>query len=95
MPASPDATNPQANPQTSTPTSAPSGSTPQTYRLIANPTALGPHVGKMVELTGTVEESSSASPSTTTSSDPSTASMANMPALRVEAGKVLTAPCSQ
>jgi hypothetical protein len=46
-------------------------------------------------LTGTVEESSSASPSTTTSSDPSTASTANMPALRVEAGKVLTAPCSQ
>jgi len=95
MPAAPEGASPQASPQASTPTTAPSGSTAQTYRLIANPTALSPHVGKKVELTGTVEESSSASPSTATSSDPSTASMANMPALRVEAGKVLTAPCSQ
>jgi hypothetical protein len=61
-----------------------------TYRLIANSAALSPHVGKKVELTGTVEQSSAGS------SDPSSsASSTNAPQLRVEAGKVLTTPCSQ
>jgi hypothetical protein len=78
------------NPTTQTQTPPAAASSASTYRLIANPTALSPHVGKKVELTGVVEQSSASS------SDPSgTASAANAPALRVEAGKVLTAPCSQ
>jgi hypothetical protein len=90
MPSPTDPTSPETGS-----TTAPSGSPSQTYRLIANATALSPHVGKKVELTGTIESSGS-SASTTTSSDPSTTtSAANAPALRVEAGKVLTAPCSQ
>jgi hypothetical protein len=31
---------------------------PQTYRLVANPAALSPHVGKKLELTGTLGEQS-------------------------------------
>jgi hypothetical protein len=58
----------------------------QTYRLIANPAALSPHVGKKLELTGTVED------------QPSSASSSGSPAgsakaLRVEAGKVIAASC--
>jgi hypothetical protein len=62
----------------------------QTYRLIANPAALSPHVGKKLELTGTVEDQPASSPSTSTASP---ASSANAPALRVEAGKVIAASC--
>jgi hypothetical protein len=58
----------------------------QTYRLIANPTALTPHVGKKLELTGTIDTTSNADPK-----DPS----ASAPALRVESGKVLAASCSE
>jgi hypothetical protein len=60
----------------------------QTYRLIANESALRPHLGKKLELTGTLDESASASaqPATTTAS-------ASGPALRVESGKVLSTPC--
>jgi hypothetical protein len=60
------------------------------YRLIANPTALGPHVGKKLELTGTIESGSSAAPSSSAS-----AADANAPLLRVESGKVLAASCQQ
>src|SRR6266568_222249 len=72
-------------------TTAPAAGAGQTYRLIANPTALSPHVGKKVELTGTLvqDAASSAGTSTTTSSQ---SAMASGPALKVEAGKVLTAP---
>ena len=57
----------------------------QTYRLIANMTALAPHVGKKLELTGTlVDESAAAS---------TTASSGSGPVLKVEAGKVLAASC--
>jgi hypothetical protein len=58
----------------------------QTYRLIANPTALTAHVGKKLELTGTIDSTSTADPK-----DPS----ASAPALRVESGKVLAASCSE
>ena len=51
--------------------------TPQTYRLIANPTALTEHVGKKLELVGTIDANSTADPK-----DPS----ASAPALRVESG---------
>lgn len=58
--------------------------TAQTYRLIANPTALSEHVGKKLELTGTIDASSTADPK-----DPSAAA----PALRVESGKIIAASC--
>ena len=58
----------------------------QTYRLIANPSALVPLVGKKLELTGTIEQEN-ASPAT---SDPSVA-----PALRVKSGKIVAASCSE
>jgi hypothetical protein len=60
--------------------------TPQTYRLIANPTALTEHVGKKLELVGTLDTTSVADPK-----DPSAAA----PALRVESGKIVAASCSQ
>jgi len=60
----------------------------QTYRLIANPAALSPHVGKKLELTGTVEDqpASASAPS-------SGAPAGSTKALRVEAGKVIAATC--
>ena len=57
----------------------------QTYRLIANPVALGPHVGKKLELTGTLDQSAAASSG---AGDPAAG-----PVLRVEAGKILAASC--
>ena len=56
----------------------------QTYRLIANPTALTEHVGKKLELVGTIDASSTPDPK-----DPS----ATAPALRVESGKIVAASC--
>jgi hypothetical protein len=65
-------------------TAANAAGTAQTYRLIANPTALSEHVGKKLELTGTIDASSTADPK-----DPSAAA----PALRVESGKIVAASC--
>ena len=76
----------------STPSSTPStpassaSSSAQTYRLIANPTALTEHVGKKLELTGTLDPTSTADPK-----DPSAAA----PALRVQSGKIVAASCSE
>jgi hypothetical protein len=67
-------------------TPADASNSAETYRLIANPTALTAHVGKKLELTGTIDKNSTADPK-----DPS----ASAPALRVESGKVLAASCSQ
>jgi hypothetical protein len=74
--------------------SAPSA---KTYRLIANETALTPHSGKKLELTGTLEEQSSSSSSGGAGSSNSStgASASNAPRLRVESGKVLAAQCSE
>ena len=69
------------------PASAPKG---QTYRLIANPTALTAHVGKKLALTGTLEDSEGA-PASTTAAE----SAARTPALRVESGKIVAESCSQ
>jgi hypothetical protein len=69
-----------------TATPADAGKSTQTYRLIANPTALTAHIGKKLELTGTIDATSTADPK-----DPS----ASAPALRVESGKVLAASCTQ
>jgi hypothetical protein len=60
--------------------------------LIANETALMPHVGKKVELSGTIEDQNSASPPAT--SESTNASAANAPQLRVEAGKVVAETCT-
>jgi hypothetical protein len=66
-----------------------------TYRLIANESALLPHVGKKLELTGTVDEQSSStrSQSATPSDASSGASIATAPKLIVESGKVLAPSC--
>jgi hypothetical protein len=69
---------------TAAPGAESSTSSASTYRLIANPTALAPHVGKKLELTGTIDKSSPA-PS---AADPSIA-------FRVESGKVIADSCSQ
>jgi len=58
----------------------------QTYRLIANPAVLGEHVGKKLELTGTIDTTSTADPK-----DPS----ASAPAFKVESGKIVAASCSE
>jgi hypothetical protein len=59
--------------------------------LIANPASLSPHVGKKLELTGTLEPVDTAVRAT----DPAAVSEANLAALRVEAGKIVAASCSQ
>jgi hypothetical protein len=71
---------------TATPADASGAGTPQTFRLIANPTALTEHVGKKLELTGTIDKNSTPDPK-----DPSAAA----PALRVESGKIVAASCSE
>jgi hypothetical protein len=67
-------------------TGATAATTAQTYRLIANPSALTEHVGKKLELTGTIDPTSTADPK-----DPSAAA----PAFRVESGKIVAATCSE
>jgi hypothetical protein len=57
-----------------------------TYRLIANPAALGAHIGKKLELVGSIDPTSTADPK-----DPS----ASAPAFRVESGKIVAASCSE
>jgi hypothetical protein len=57
--------------------------------LVANPTSLSPHVGKKLELTGTLEDKPSA-----TSTTASTTTAANAPALKVESGKVIAQSCT-
>jgi hypothetical protein len=69
---------------------------PRTYRLIANEAALSPHLGKKLELTGTLDDqSSSTSSPSSASSDASAASAGSAPKLKVESGKVIAAQCSQ
>jgi hypothetical protein len=57
--------------------------------LVANPTSLSPHVGKKLELTGTLEDKASA-----TSAAASSGSDSNVPALKVESGKVIAQSCT-
>jgi hypothetical protein len=57
------------------------GQTGSTYRLIANPNALTPHVGKKLALTGTIDKSASAQ-------------MPQTLALRVESGKIVAETCA-
>lgn len=67
------------------------GGSKQTYRLIANPAALGQHVGKKLELVGTIEEDAASHPSDAAAAG----SDVQGPKLRVESGKVIAASCSQ
>src|SRR5262249_30476219 len=60
---------------------------PKTYRLIANASALTPHVGKKVELIGALESSANESAS-------NAAADANSPALRVKSGRIVAASCT-
>ncbi len=60
-----------------------------TYRLIANGSALSPHVGKKLELTGTLEANSA------TATDSTSGAGAGRPMLRVQSGRVIAASCDQ
>jgi len=60
-----------------------------TYRLIANPTALAQHVGKKLELVGTLENANASS------SDTSSGPFEGRPTLRVESGKIVGNSCDQ
>ena len=71
--------------------SAASAPAAQTYRLIANATALSPHVGKKLELTGTLEDPNAA----TGASETSGSAEFKAVALRVESGKVVGESCSK
>jgi hypothetical protein len=68
---------------------ATSGSSSQTYRLIANPSALSPLVGKKLALTGVLDPQDNAALST----DPAAGSDAHAPVLRVKSGKIVAASC--
>src|SRR5262245_15131860 len=68
----------------STATAAAGSSSPQTYRLIANMSALTPHLGKKLALTGVIESQATAS-----AADPA----AGGPALRVQSGKIVAEKC--
>jgi hypothetical protein len=76
---------------TGEPAPATTASGGQTYQLIANSTALAPHVGKKLALTGTLEDQPSAAGTT----ESATGSASKTATLRVESGKVLAASCSQ
>jgi len=89
-------TGPAADPSagaatTASPTpGAPGASDAHTYRILANPAALTPHVGKKLELTGTLAPSTSAAPTAD-----ATAGAANAPILMVTSGKIIAPSCSQ
>jgi len=61
----------------------------ETYRLIANGSALSPHVGKKLELTGVLEANSATATDSTSGAD------AGRPTLRVTSGKIVAASCDQ
>ena len=70
-----------------------SASDARTYRLVANESALAPHAGKKIEVTGTLDTpSASASPNAAPSG--ASSSSANMPKLVVESGKVISQSCA-
>jgi hypothetical protein len=79
----PDSAAPAAGATPAETPSAANSSAAQTYRLIANPSALSPHVGKKLALTGTLDKDSA----------PAAGSEPKTQALRVESGKVLAESC--
>jgi hypothetical protein len=73
-------------------TAGASSAAAKTYQLIANESALSPHVGKKVELTGTIDGQDARSSSPTAGDSSATT---NAPKLKVEAGRVMAATCAQ
>ena len=80
------ATADNASPPAGATATDPTNAAGQTYRLIANPSALSQHVGKKVALTGTLE-----GPDPAAAAGPD----AKVPALRVESGKIVAESCAQ
>jgi hypothetical protein len=84
---------------TAGPANAPdeSKSVAKTYRLVANDSALSPHAGKKVELTGTVQDQDSSARSENPAPPDAAPSAAGAggPRLVVESGKVLSVSCAQ
>ena len=76
--------SPQAPPAAAA--NAPSAST---YRLIVNPSALTPHVGKKLALTGTIESAAASAASQSPAGNE-----AMMPSLKVESGKIVADTCT-
>ena len=70
-------------------TAAPANGPKETYRLIANGSALSPHVNKKLELTGTLEANSA------TATDSTSGAEAGRPTLRVKSGRIVAASCDQ
>jgi len=85
-----DATSSSAN---AAPAADAHGSAPKTYQLIANESALSPHVGKKLELTGTIEGQEASASATAQAGASASASASMQPKLRVESGKVIAADC--
>jgi hypothetical protein len=69
------------------PTTTAGSAQKETYQLLANGGALSPHVGKKLELTGTLEASGASA--TDSASGPN----AGRPTLRVQSGRVIAASC--
>ena len=84
-----DATSTTGAASTTDAATATSGSSGQTYRLIANPSALSPLVGKKLALTGVLDPQDNAALST----DSAAGSDAHAPVLRVKSGKIVAPSC--
>ena len=69
---------------------ASANSSNRSYLLIANDAALAPHVGKQLEVTGTIDDQGRSSSARAGGAD----SPSSTPRLTVESGKILPAPCS-
>jgi hypothetical protein len=85
-PAPADTTGAPSATSTAGTTEVSTSSPTQTYRLIANSSALIPLVGKKLELTGTLDPDNASA----AASEPSAG-----PALRVKSGKIVAASCSE
>jgi hypothetical protein len=72
-------------------TSGSDASSAATYRLIANASALTGHLGKKLELTGTLEPNAKGSSESSTTTDAN----ANSPTLRVQSGKIVAESCTK
>jgi hypothetical protein len=64
------------------------------YRLVANEQALAPHMGKKIEVTGTVDGQASASRGSSATPSDSSASASDAPRLIVESGKIIAPTCT-
>ena len=73
---------------------APSARSARTYRLIANETALAPHAGKKLEVTGTLDDQAGAT-GAAGSTAPASAAADAAPKLTVESGKIIAPNCTE